>query len=233
MARESNCNAPQAQKSSNSFTWCFVLRADGGVAPRGDCRGHRSGPRHAASLVMGVSARIALLSLIGHRKFEWRRTRRQKAGVFANTFSSVVPAHAGTQFSAVLQFHCDAWVTGCPAFRLRAPRFGGLEPAVARKASVGWVAGHDKRGRGALGKIMPVCAPEDCALQKCNDASANASLGVRLSGLSFFTNQPTHGPKRSLSQSLILAPVRDSGMHVANASARLEFENATDEKSSP
>jgi hypothetical protein len=30
------------------------------------------------------------------------------------------------------------WIS---AYRLRAPRFGGLEPAEARKASVGWVAG--------------------------------------------------------------------------------------------
>ena len=37
----------------------------------------------------------------------------------------------------MLQIFKD-WV---PAFRLRAPRFGGLEPAEAREASVGWVAG--------------------------------------------------------------------------------------------
>jgi hypothetical protein len=40
----------------------------------------------------------------------------------------LVPAKAGTQ----------RWI---PAFRLRAPRYGGLKPAEAREASVGWVAG--------------------------------------------------------------------------------------------
>jgi septal ring factor EnvC (AmiA/AmiB activator) len=46
----------------------------------------------------------------------------------------LIPAKAGIQ---------NRWV---PAFRLRAPRFGGLEPAEARKASKGWVAGTSGRG---------------------------------------------------------------------------------------
>jgi hypothetical protein len=33
--------------------------------------------------------------------------------------------------------------TRVPAFRLRAPRFDGLESAEAREASVGWVAGRN------------------------------------------------------------------------------------------
>jgi hypothetical protein len=45
----------------------------------------------------------------------------------------LIPAQAGIQF----------WV---PAFRLRALRFGGLEPAEARVASVGRVAGTNGRG---------------------------------------------------------------------------------------
>jgi hypothetical protein len=66
------------------------------------------------------------------------------------------------------------------------------------------------------------------SLQKCNEAAANASSHARSRNLSFFTNPLARVPKRSFSRSLILAPVRDSGMRVANASARLEFENETD-----
>ena len=50
----------------------------------------------------------------------------------------LIPAKAGIQGGMQERSCLLPWV---PAFRLRAPRFGGLKPAEAREASVGWVAG--------------------------------------------------------------------------------------------
>jgi hypothetical protein len=50
----------------------------------------------------------------------------------------LIPVQAGIQSDNPCARYFGSWV---PVFHLRAPRFGGLEPAEARDASEGWVAG--------------------------------------------------------------------------------------------
>jgi hypothetical protein len=80
-----------------------------------------------------------------------------------------------------------AWLSWVPAFRLRAPRFGGLVPAEAREASVGWVAGTN--GGGSYLAVFDIArvkrGEESCLALRCSFARRTQHL-VRSNGANFF-----------------------------------------------